>query len=252
MIEVEQVLLSVSAALLLLFLAVFLSRRLALNLEETMVIAGCRGVVQLLILASLILLLFSYPLYVSVLALATMVVLAGYTTYRHASTLKHALYNATVSIAISALLLTLPLFALGIFPLEPRFVIPVGSIIIGNSMNTCSLALERYLGEVRNRREEIEAYLILGASPQVAIQKPLRQSLRSSLIPTLDNMKNLGVIWIPGIMTGMLISGESPYLAAGTQIILFVTILLSGLASASLLLHLSIRSLFNNACQLAF
>jgi putative ABC transport system permease protein len=184
------------------------------------------------------------------MALVIMLVLAGYTAYKHAVVLEKIFRNSVISIAFSAFLLISPLFVLGIFPLETRFVIPIGSIIIGNSMNTCSLAIDRYLAEIKNRRDEIEAYLILGASPAVAVGNCLRQSLRSSLIPIIDNMKNLGVIWIPGIMTGMLITGEDPYLAASTQIVLFVTILLAGLTAAAILLHLSTNSIFNKACQL--
>lgn len=245
-----EVVLPIAVAVVYVLLSALLSRLLSIRIEANILIAGVRGIVQLLLLASVLLLLFSYPVHLSISALFFMLLLAGYTAYRHATVLEGALRNSVVAISLSALLLVTPLFLSGIFPMQTRFLIPLGSIVIGNCMNTCSLAIDRYLAEIRLRRSEIEAYLCLGAPPRQAAGGALRQSLRASLIPTLDNMKNLGLIWIPGIMTGMLITGEKPYLAAGTQIVLFVTILLAGLLSSALLLHLSTSSLFNKACQL--
>jgi putative ABC transport system permease protein len=117
-------------------------------------------------------------------------------------------------------------------------------------MNVSSLSIDRYRGEIRNRRAEIEAYLALGAPPELAAADCLKQGLLSGLIPSIDNMKNLGLVWIPGVMTGMLLSGADPLEAASIQIAIFTAILAASLIASSLLLRYSTDSFFTKAAQL--
>jgi len=117
-------------------------------------------------------------------------------------------------------------------------------------MNVSSLAIDRYKGEIKNRRSEVEAYLALGAKPELAAASCLKQGILSSLIPSIDNMKNLGIVWIPGVMTGMLLGGADPMEAASIQIAIFTSIFAAGMIATSLLLHYAIDSFFTKAAQL--
>ncbi len=213
-------------------------------------VAGARALVQVMILASIILILFELPLYFSIIVLLVMTTIAGHTTYTHSGRLKRGLRAAITSIAVASLLLLIPFFLFGIFPLEARYLIPTGSILIGNAMNVSSLAIDRYRGEIRNRRAEIEAYLALGAPPKQASAASLKQGVLSALIPSIDNMKNLGLVWIPGVMTGLLLAGADPFNAASIQIAIFTAIFATGMIASSLLLHYSTDSFFTEALQL--
>lgn len=239
-------------AIILTFALIILSaayaRRFGIGREIS--ISGTRAVVQVLILASVILVLFRLPLYWSFFVLIAMVAIAGHTSYSRSGKLEKGLLVATFSIASASLLLLIPFFLIGIFPFEARYVIPTGSIFIGNSMNISSLAIDRYRGEIKNRRAEIEAYLALGASPKLAVLPSLKQGILSALIPSIDNMKNLGVVWIPGVMTGMILSGSDPIEAASIQIAIFISIFAAGLAASSIMLHYSTGSFFTKAFQL--
>jgi len=206
--------------------------------------------VQVMILASIILLLFRLPLYFSFLVLLAMAAIAGHTTYTRSGKLERGLPLSIVSIASASVLLLIPFFLLGIFPLEARYVIPTGSILIGNAMNVSSLAIDRYRGEIKNRRAEVEAYLALGAPPKLAASACLKQGILSALIPSIDNMKNLGLVWIPGVMTGMLLGGADPIEAASIQIVIFTSIFAASMMASSLLLHYSTDSFFTKAAQL--
>jgi len=134
--------------------------------------------------------------------------------------------------------------------MEARYIVPTGSILIGNAMNVSSLAIDRYKGEIKNRRGEIETYLALGARPEIAAAACFKQSILSALIPSIDNMKNLGIVWIPGVMTGMLLGGSDPMEAASIQIAIFTSIFATGMIASSLLLHFSTDSFFTKAAQL--
>ena len=83
-------------------------------------------------------------------------------------------------------------------------------MIIANAMNTNGLALNRFRSEVLAHAGEIETALALGAAPETTIASYTEASIHSSLIPAIDNLRSLGIVWIPGLMTGMLISGADP------------------------------------------
>lgn len=240
--------LALALAAFLVALTAAYARRFGIGKEISL--AGARALVQVLVLASIILLLFRLPLYWSLILLLAMAAIAGHTTYSRSGKIEKGLPLAVVSIAAASALLLIPFFLLGIFPLEARYVIPTGSILIGNAMNVSSLAIDRYRGEIKNRKAEVEAYLALGAPPKLAVSACLKQGILSALIPSIDNMKNLGLVWIPGVMTGMLLGGADPMEAASIQIAIFTSIFAAGTIASSLLLHYSTESFFTKAAQL--
>ena len=240
--------LALTLTVLLVALTAVYARRFGVGKEIS--VAGARALVQVLILASIITMLFRLPLYWSLLVLLAMAAIAGHTTYSRSCKLERGLLLAIVSIASASVLLLIPFFLFGIFPLEARYIIPTGSILIGNAMNVSSLAIDRYKGEIKNKRAEVEAYLALGAKPELAAESCLKQGILSALIPSIDNMKNLGIVWIPGVMTGMLLGGADPVEAASIQIAIFTSIFAAGMIASSLLLHYSTDSFFTKAAQL--
>ncbi len=240
--------LALALTVLLVALTAIYGRRFGVGREISL--AGARALVQVLILASIIILLFRLPLYWSLLVLMGMATIAGHTTYSRSGKLERGLLLAIVSIASAAVMLLIPFFLLGIFPFEARYIVPTGSILIGNAMNVSSLAIDRYKGEIKNRRAEVEAYLALGARPELAVAACLKQGILSALIPSIDNMKNLGIVWIPGVMTGMLLGGADPMEAASIQIAIFASIFAAGMIASSLLLQFSTGSFFTKAAQM--
>jgi putative ABC transport system permease protein len=240
--------LALGLTVLLVTLIAAYARRFGIGKEISL--AGTRALIQILILASVILLLFKLPIYWSFFVLIVMAAIAGHTTYSRSGKLERGLPQAILSIAFSSVLLLIPFFLFDIFPFEARYIIPTGSILIGNAMNVSSLAIDRYKGEIKNRRAEVEAYLALGAKPELAVSACLKQGILSALIPSIDNMKTLGLVWIPGIMTGMLLSGADPIEAASIQLVIFAAIIAAGFITSSLLLHYSTESFFTKAAQL--
>jgi putative ABC transport system permease protein len=180
------------------------------NIGKEISLAGLRAIIQILVLASVISMLFQMSFGWSLLILLAMAVIAGHTTYTRSGKLTKGLTPAIASIVIAAIVVLIPFFLLGIFPIEARYLIPIGSIFIGNAMNISSLAIDRYMGEIKNRKSEIEAYLALGAPPKLATAACLNQGINAALIPSINNLKNLGLVWIPGVMTGLLLGGADP------------------------------------------
>ena len=129
-------------------------------------------------------------------------------------------------------------------------MIPIGSMLIANAMITTSLALERLRSEIESNIGYIETALALGASTKDAASIYLQTAVKASLIPRIDTMRSLGIVWIPGLMTGMLLAGSDPVQAALYQFVIVALILASGMISSLCCALLCRPQLFTKAEQL--
>lgn len=98
-------------------------------------------------------------------------------------------------------------------------MIPLFGMIVGSAMNTAAIAAERLYSKIIARQAEIEAYLALSATFQQASQVPVRQALHAALIPTVNGLMVLGIVTLPGMLTGQILAGASPLLAIRYQIV---------------------------------
>lgn len=239
-----------AVAAVLALLVVLLARRRNIHLESDTAIALVRGMVQIVIMGSVLMLLLKGPRWTSVFLLAAMIVAAGSISAKRAKNIPGALEVSTLSIAAGAGLVTAVMTWAGVIDTAVTTLIPVASMIIANAMNTNGLTLNRFRSEVLAHAGEIETALALGAAPEKTISSYTEASIHSSLIPAIDNLRSLGIVWIPGLMTGMLLSGVDPLYAAIYQFVVIAMILAaSGLTS--LLSTMMIRSyVFSPAEQL--
>src|SRR5260221_9509529 len=102
---------------------------------------------------------------------------------------------------------------------DPEYLIPLFGMIIGNAMNGAALAAERLSSEMELRRAEVESYLALGASPKRASAEAVRRALVAAMIPTVNMLMVVGLVSLPGMMTGQVIAGQSPITAVRYQIV---------------------------------
>ena len=109
---------------------------------------------------------------------------------------------------------------------DPHYAIPLAGIILGNVLNSASLALDSFLGSVRRERHAIESRLSLGESYREAIAPLVREAIRRGLLPIINQMSAAGIVTLPGIMTGQILAGLDPLEAVKYQILLMF--LLSG------------------------
>ena len=211
---------------------VLLARKRKIHLESDAAIALLRGILQIVAVGSILALLLKAPRWTSVFLLAGMVIAAGSISAKRAKNIPGAVQVSTYSIAAGAGLVTAIMTWAGVIDTAITSLIPVGSMIIANAMNTNGLALNRFRSEVLAHTGEIETALALGATPRATIERYAETSIHSSLIPAIDNLRSLGIVWIPGLMTGMLLSGAKPLYAAIYQFVVIAMILASsGLTS---------------------
>ena len=138
----------------------------------------------------------------------------------------------------------------GVIDVAPGSLIPIGSMLIANSMNANALAFDRFRAEVQSHVGEIETALSLGAAAEVTVAPYVRASLRASLIPSVDNLRSLGIVWIPGLMAGMVLSGSSPLYASIYQFVVLAMIFASAGLTCTFSTYLMHRRAFTKAEQL--
>jgi putative ABC transport system permease protein len=220
---------------------VLAARKRNVHLESDAAVALLRGIVQIVIVGSVLVLLLKAPRWSSVFLLAGMLLAAGSISARRAKNIPGAQKVSTLAIAAGAGSVTAIMTWAGVIDTAITSLIPVGSMIIANAMNTNGLALNRFRSEVLAHAGEIETALALGAAPDVTVVRYAESSIHASLIPAIDNLRSLGIVWIPGLMTGMLLSGADPLYAAIYQFVVIAMILASS-GLTSLLSTMMIRS----------
>jgi putative ABC transport system permease protein len=236
--------------LILLFLVFALSRYRRLKIEQELAVAAVRGFIQLMILALILTFIFESNIVLVFLVFAVMIVMAGYTSSKRADKLPDSFRLTTSSILIGSSITLMIMVGIGIIPIRPEFLIPIGGMVIGNSMINCSLVLDRLVNDIKKNKGQIEASLSLGATADQASIEHVRTAVKSSLIPIVDNLKTLGLIFIPGTMTGLLIAGADPLWAASYQLVIFFMILCSGSISVITATYLAQQRLFTRKHQL--
>lgn len=226
---------------------------MALNrtkLEATFLVGAVRTFIQLWLVGYVLLWLFeAHSAWVYISVIEFMICVGAYTAGKRQDTFSYRMFvSLWASLHITALLIGGFLFgaALQINPfLTPHIFIPIMGMLIGNSANGAALSVHRLRGEIQNRRGEIEAALALGAPPKVAIQPFVSETLRNALIPTVNSMMLMGIVQLPGMLSGQLISGIVPEEAIRYQIIVVYMIAGATSLSCHLTVWLESRRLFN-------
>jgi putative ABC transport system permease protein len=229
---------------------VLLARRRGINLERQTLIAMLRGIVQIVAVGSVLVLLLRGPRWTSGFCLAGMMIAAGAISARRAKGIPGAFRVSTLAIVCGAGSVIALMTWLGVIDWAITSLVPVGSMVVANAMNTNGLALNRFRSDVLAHAGEIETALALGADANRSVVPYLQACFEASLIPAIDSLRSLGIVWIPGLMAGMLLSGARPVYAAIYQFVVLAMIFAaSGLTS--LVSTLLIRGqIFTSAEQL--
>jgi putative ABC transport system permease protein len=238
-----------SLALVAIAAAVSFSRRT--GLESDIAWAAGRSFVQLMAIGFVINAIFdSESLGLSVALLAVMVVFGAFTAGQRATKVPGSTRASAAGLLVAAVTTLGLVVALGVFEPEPRFMIPVGGMVIGNAMTAAAVALNRLGDEIAEGRDRVEALLALGATSRQAALPLVRRSLRSGMITIVDSTKTAGLIFFPGTMVGMLLAGAEPTDAVRLQLILLYALLGSVAISALIATGLGYRGFFTAAHQL--
>jgi putative ABC transport system permease protein len=242
-------------ALGMMVIAIGISSWQRLKLEKQLAISTMLTVANLLLVGYVLEIVFAAKNLGSVLAVLSVMVVIATVVARNRidKKLPQLLWIAGGSILVSTALTLIYTNFLVLKPIEwyePQYIIPLTGIVLGNAMNAAALAGERLVAAIKADRLEIETHLSLGATPQQAIAHYRQEAIRASLIPTLNSMMVVGVVSLPGMMTGQILSGVDPLDAAAYQILIMFMLAFANLTTALLVSQGVYRQFFNPQAQL--
>lgn len=238
-----------AAAVLVLAVAWF-ARLQEIHLERETIVAVIRGLGQISLSGFLLAAILRGPAVLGGLVLAIMIGAAGSIAADRTRQVPGARPAAAFGIAVGSALVIAAMTAVGVIDIKIASLVPVGSMIINGAMNASAQTLERFGADVLAHTGQIEAALALGAAPAEAVVAHSRNAVSASLIPSVNSMRSLGIVWIPGLMAGMLLTGSDPVYAAIYQFVVVAMIYAaSGLAALGTIAIVR-RRVFSSAEQL--
>ncbi len=211
---------SLVLALIFVLVAVIISYNQDLGLERDLLIGTVRAFFQLMVIGYVLKIIFDLEKWpYIVLMIMFMVLVAARNAEKRGRGIQNVFPVLILAIGTGELLTMSTLLVLKIIPFQPQYVIPISGMIIGNSMVASALTLNRIQAEIESRREEIQVLLGLGATARQAAGSSLQATLKSAMIPIVDSMKTVGLVQLPGMMTGLIIGGASPIEAVKYQVL---------------------------------
>ncbi len=238
-------------ALVLVAFAIILAEIRRLGLTKDLLVGTFRSFVQLMLVGYVIKFVFDLKgVHFQVLLLLIMATIGAYTAKGRVKGMPRAFLISFLSISIGATITLGMMIALGLIDTSPKFLIPLGGMIIGNAMNVTALSLERLQAEIRDKRSIVEGLLALGLPPKVATQDLVKKAARSAMIPPINTLKIVGLIQLPGAMVGMLIAGAPPVEAAKLQLMVVYMLAASNTLAVVFASFFAYRAFFAKSAQL--
>lgn len=226
-----------------------------LDLEKQLALGTGRSLLQLLVVGYVLDLVFALNNWLAVVGIILVMLSIAAITVRNRINLKIKGILPLVWLSLlSSTALTLGYIMLLIIQpprwYEPQYLIPLAGMILGNAMNGAALAGDRLVSGIKQHRLEIETHLALGATPKQAIFSYQKEAVRTGLIPIVNNMMVVGLVSLPGMLTGQVIAGNSPLNAASYQILILFALVGANLITTLLVTESLYKKFFNHSMQL--
>ncbi|KAH8504695.1 hypothetical protein H0E87_012072 [Populus deltoides] len=159
-------------------------------------------------------------------------------------------FVAGASILVGTAVTLVLLVVLNVFPFTPRYIIPVAGMMVGNAMTVTGVAMKRLRDDIKVQMNLVETALALGATPRQATLQQVKRALIIALSPVLDNAKTVGLISLPGAMTGLIMGGASPLEAIQLQIVVMNMLIGASTVSSIMSTYLCWPAFFTKSYQL--
>ena len=244
------------AAYIFVVLLLIIVRIRGISREKEILISSIRMTIQLILVGYILVYLFRtiHPLH-TVVVIIVMEIFAVHNIYKRtkrplSGSLKKVIAFSMVAGTLTSLLYFL-LVVIQIKPwYDPRYFIPIAGMLIGNSMTSISLGVSRLVDEMYLERHLVESALMLGATPKMASKEVQDNAFDAAILPTINSMIGMGIVFLPGMMTGQILSGISPITAIEYQIAIMLGILGSVTLTVSLFVQFGYKTFFNKESQL--
>jgi UDP-glucose/iron transport system permease protein len=236
-------------AYVVIFGSILLFRLMRINLITELLLGVARMGVQLALVGAYLTVLFKYNnLFVNIAYIFLMLCVANYSLLKN-SGLRLELFSHTLPALVIGIGFTLTFFTLLVFTPEPlyeaKYMIPIAGMLLGNSMNRTIVTLERFYTMVKKDYEGYASFITMGATVEEAMMPYMRTAYKAGVAPYLANMATMGIVSLPGMMTGQILGGASPMVAIKYQIAIILAIYVATELSTLLVIFFSLRRGFD-------
>ncbi|KAB7896863.1 iron export ABC transporter permease subunit FetB [Rouxiella sp. S1S-2] len=242
---------SLALALVLVVVALLVSKKEKLGLEKDIIWSVARAVVQLIVVGYVLKYIFELNNdWLTVLMVLFICVNAALNAQKRSRNIDNGFIISFIAITVGTLLTLSVLILSGSIEFLPMQVIPISGMIAGNAMVAVGLCYSNLNQRFADNQQKILEMLSLGAGSKLASGSIIRDSIRSAMIPTVDAAKTVGLVSLPGMMSGLIFAGIDPVKAIKYQIM--VTFMLLATASLSTIIagYLAYRRFYNDRVQL--
>jgi len=222
-----------------------------LGLEKETIISVGRAIIQLVLVGYILEYIFGQknPAFTTGL-LVLMTFNAAYNAAKRGKNIRKGLQISFIAISLGTIITLSVLLFSGSIQYEPFQIIPIGGMIISNAMIALGLCYRQLSTEFVDKREEVETKLALGADILPASIEILKGSIRTGMLPTIDSAKTLGIVSLPGMMTGLILAGVSPIMAIRYQLMVTFMMLSTTAIASFTACYLAYRTFFNQRKQI--
>lgn len=242
--------LTLAITLIFVLIPIVLSKTFNLGLEKDTIIATVRSIIQLLAVGYILQFVFDAENIIYImLMIVVMIGAATQNARKKGASIKGITWKLVVTFIFVEILTQSILLGLNITPATAQYIIPISGMVIGNSMVLGILFLNRFTAEMESRQDQTELILSLGGTPKQAIHKQLITSIQASTIPTIESQKTIGLVQLPGMMSGQIIAGADPVQAVLFQLLILFLLLTTAVVTSIMLGYLSYPTLFNQRMQ---
>jgi putative ABC transport system permease protein len=242
---------AVALSAVLVLIAVAIASWQRLGISRDIAVAALRAFVQLLAVGAVLAWLFAQAgLGGAVAWILVMTLIAAGESRRRGAGIPMAYRSALLGIGVGTAATLGVLVLFGIVSTEPAVIIPIGGMVVSGAMQAASLTLASLRRSAVDNRPAVEAALSLGLSRQAAFAREARTAVRTAIVPTVDQTRVVGLIALPGTMTGLIIAGVDPLDAIRYQIIVMYMLLAAWAVSALVTARAAERSMFDDADRL--
>lgn len=244
-----------AASYIFIVILLLIVRARGISREKDILISSIRMTIQLILTGYILVYLFNnmHPLY-TIIVITIMEIFAISNIIKRTKTkLSKALKRIITISMLFGTLSSLFYFLFVVVNLspwyDPRYFIPIAGMLIGNSMTGISLGVTRLVDGMHSQKHLIESALMLGATPKMAAKQIVDSAFDSAVLPTINSMLGMGIVFLPGMMTGQILSGTSPVTAIEYQIAIMLGILGSVTLTVILFVQLGYKTFFNGESQ---
>ena len=242
---------SVVMTFALVLVTLFVSYREKLNLEKEIIISVLRMAVQLIIIGLILKWIFKVDnMWLTIAMVIIMIINAAWNAAKRGQGLDHAFRNSLIAISLSSIIALGVMAGSGTLEFTPSQIIPVNGMVIGTTMQICGMVFNSMRQIIKDRQQQINEMLALGANPRQASQEVIKIVINNSLQPTLDSIKTTGLVTLPGLMAGLMFAGVDPAKAILYQIVIMFMMLSSTAIGAYVIAYLTSPTFFTSRAQL--